>query len=112
MGFDDVLTSADLAASGVVGGPGPVRSVGERGSEAYVLPFEFTVSDVASDEGPPVVDVEPSLGATDPEQAHAARAALTAPLAADDPHGKPLWASDLKDVRSVRSLAADQSGTT
>ncbi|WP_444663310.1 hypothetical protein ACT17Q_14585 [Cellulomonas sp. CW35] len=152
-GFDDMLKSADLAASGVVGEPGPVRSVGERGSEAYVLPFEFTVSDVASGEGPSVVDVELSLGATDPEQAHAAKAAfskvmsgqeaflylrakqsagdegvyrivnsyglwmetadaaLTAPLAADDPHGKPLWASDLKDVRSVRSLAADQSDT-
>lgn len=69
VGFDDMRKSADLSVLGVLGDPQGIRTVGEPGSEAYLLQFAVKADTVLAGRAPDEVVVEITLGATSREQA-------------------------------------------
>ena len=73
LGFDRMRESADLAVLGELGDAKGIRTVGEPGSEAYLLQFEVKPDSVMRGSAPESIVVEFTLGAATREQAEAAQ---------------------------------------
>lgn len=80
-GFDRMRESADLAVLGELGDAKGIRTVGEPGSEAYLLQFEVKPDSVMGGSAPDSIVVEFTLGAATREQAEAAQKVYSEALA-------------------------------